>query len=537
MNAHADDRLFNPLLTVDIFRFELPALHLGIFLRAFGIDTKSKFEVVAATFEVARELLAPLIIKASLDILPHLQRLVQHDPRTRIIFAGRDSFSLGYVVSTIDRPFSEKYCRSLYLTRAIVDAAISDLEAQGHSFVEIETFRKRAAGPARPAAWQELHDYLEASDLRLDDASGPVVIVDTGYKGSIQAMLAAMYPQVSFVGHYVFFSQSPDDPYPATKRGHLFDAGTGLAAGGRALRGPLPNDPELTFAHHEAIVAVEELLQGSQLSPSAMDPTGRPRLRRARRSEDPYEGLNPVCIAEEFTDPVMREAVLSFNVLAVSRLAARLATHVNPTAERWHPAAVESPWYQELSRRVETLRDQLRAWIAGSPADAVHPVLLRMLDSFVHRSDSKVVKAFSEQIRDLPIDRQAQAWAAFNACATDDAKARFTPPDIARTPPAPETNFAAVPPVLRRRAEAINGLLTAAPRLTLHEAHRVAMVLTDDPDAVRLAGATLAAASVSVDVYLDDYRTLFAAATEAQLRAVARLPMLVAAQLDERHRV
>lgn len=521
------DALFNPLLTVDIATFEVRPLHLGVFFGAFGIDTRTKFEVVSATFEVGRDLLAPLMVKAAVDILPHLQDLVDQDPHTRIVFAGRDSFSLGYVVNAIDPGFSATYCRSLYLTRTIVDAALADLERQGQSFAAIETFRKRRPGTASSTAWQRLQDYLQASNLQMESASGPVVIVDTGYKGSIQEMLAAAHPGVQFTGHYVFYSAAPDDPHPGTKRGHVFDAGTGPARGGRALRGDLPRDPSLTFAHHEAIVAVEELLQGSQLSPTAMDPTGRPRLRRARRTGDPYEGLNPMLIGDEFTDPVLREGVLAFNVFAVSRLARRVAGHVDPSVQGWYRTATASAWYHELAAQVERLRDNLRLWISRDPGGAMHPVLRRMLDSFVHRSDRHLIRALDERIREWPVERQAQIWAAFDRCPTVEAKSRFAVEDVG-------DERVELPPVLLRRDRAVTALRAVAPCLTTAEAHRVAVALTDDVNAVELAGATLAGGSMSVDAYLDAYHARAEAVLDSDIRVVRRLAVVVAQDLAGR---
>ncbi|MBO4165064.1 hypothetical protein [Micromonospora antibiotica] len=519
-----DAPLFDPLLTVDLSHFELRPLHLGILFGAFGIDTRAKFHIISSTFEVGRDLLAPLMVKAAVDILPHLQSLVQRDRRTRIVFAGRDSFGLGYVISAIDPGFSADHCRSLYLTRTIVDAALTDLERQGRSFAEIELFRKRGTGAPDERAWRHLRDYLEASDLRLETAPGPVVIVDTGYKGSIQEMLAAAYPDVPFTGHYVFYSAAPGDPHGSSKRGHIFDAGTGPARGGRALRDELPHDPSLTFAHHEAIVAVEELLQGSQLSPTAIDPTGRPRLRRARRTGEPYEGLNPVLIGEEFTDPILREGVLAFNVLAVSRLARRVAVHIDPSVDGWHRTAAASVWYQELTRQVERLRDNLRGWISRDARGEAHPVLRRMLDSFVHRGDRHLVRALDERIREWPVERQAQIWVAFDRCPTLAAKSAFRPDGV-------RVDTVEIPPVLVRRDRAVAALRSAAPAITVAQAHRVARALTDDLEAARQAGVTLADTRLPVDVYLDAYHAHAEKLLESDLRAVSRLPLLVTRHL------
>ncbi|ADP82057.1 hypothetical protein [Pseudofrankia inefficax] len=155
-----------------------------------------------------------------------------------------------------------------------------------------------------------------------------------------------------------------------------------------ALRGSLPDDPELTFAHHEAIVALEEMMQGSHLSPAGLSPTGQPLTLRYRRSPRPTEGLNPALISPEYADLYLREGVLSLNVIAVSHVAVALAPSVETGPRLWFREAQHEDWYGELVAGATALRDQVRAWVVRANPD---PELGRLLDSFVHRLDKDLV--------------------------------------------------------------------------------------------------------------------------------------------------
>jgi hypothetical protein len=532
------DALFDPLVTVDVSVFELRPLFTGILFGAFGIDTRSKAEKISSTYRAARRFLAPLMVKTALDMLPALQAAVADDPDTRIVFAGRDSFTLGYVVSIIDSEFHQAHCRNLYLTRSIIDAAMTDLERAGRRFPAVEGFRKRSPEPPGTPAWQELRRYLALNELDLDGATGRVILVDTGYKGSIQEMLAAAYPDVRFHGLYVFHAASGDDPHPGSKRGYILHLDAEAGHGGRALRGALPEDPALTFAHHEAIVAVEELLQGSQLSPRRLDPAGRPRLLRARRSENHFEGLSPARISAEFCGAAFREAVLSFNVVSVSNLARVIAEKFDARAPGWHSSVQHTDWYAELVDGVEALRTQLRMWISPDVGSRVgiDPELLAMLDSFVHRTDQHLVHELDALLlrADIHPDRQGWAWQEFDRCGSTEAKQRFVE-EQAQRPVSSRTDFATGPqplPLLRQRGRAVDALRAVAPELPLLDANRIAALAGDDTTALAIIGATLVRTGMPVPNYIQ----LFKARTESMIaegaKVVAALPVLVATDLD-----
>jgi len=129
-----------------------------------------------------------------------------------------------------------------------------------------------------------------------------------------------------------------------------------------------------------------------------------------------------------------------------------------------------------------------------------------------------------QQICESPAERQAQIWAAFERCSTIEAKSRFTVDDAA------DENVE-LPPVLLHRDRAVTTLQAAAPSLTSAEAHRIAIALTDDVNAVELAGATLAGSSLSADAYLDAYHARADEVLQSDIRVVSRLPLIVAQDL------
>jgi hypothetical protein len=535
----ADDRLFNPLLTISPSDFGLTPLSLGIFFGAFGIKTRSAAESLLATYRCAKRHLAPLMVKAAVDMLPHLRAAAEADERTRIIFAGRDSFSLGHITSVIDPEFSRRYCQSLYLTRVIVDAAVAGLEESGAEMRHVERYRKRASGPVHQAAAENLRRYLSLSGINLDSPGGRVLVVDTGYKGSIQEMLAALYPHVVFEGHYVFHAGSADDPHPGSKRGYVLEIPAAAGADGRAVRGALPDRHELTFTHHEAIAALEELLQGSHLSPTRLSPAGRPRTVRARWNDDAHEGLNPALISGEYCDPVRREAVLAFNVIAVTHAAQEVAAKVNPQDPGWYEQALRQEWYQELDTGILRLRSQLRDWIAHSPAAGRDDVLTSLLDSFVHRTDRRLVNRLVTALAcsGATAEQRQWAWQIYDRHRSDEDRERFVgnlcagAEQLATALPVAPGGAAA--PLLRIREQSVATLLRRVPSLPHGDADRLCRALGDDLAALELAAETLGTTDTGADGYLTAFREQVALLLTGDLKVVSSLPLLAARGLAD----
>jgi hypothetical protein len=379
--------------------FDLEPAVFESFLRSFRIDSTEKARTLEQAYHLVQRYLAPFVVKVVIDMTADLVQAIEDDPATTVVFLGRDGFVFGYVLSVLLPGFYARHCIPMYLPRPLADAALRDLEiSAGQDFSAIETFRKRARGSGDdPAgAWHRLTAYFELSGIDIGGGDR-LHLVDSGLKGSIQEMLAAAYPAAGFFGHYAFFAASPHDPHPGTKRGYALHLDDHRGGDGLALAGDLPEDPGLTFQHHEAIVAVEGMIAGSKSSPTGYGSNGHPRARRRRHDELPLDGINPALVAPRYTDPYLREAVSAMNVIAIVHYARELAPVVTAAGPKWFQSARDTRWYAELADHSDVLRDQIRAWVARS--GAADPAFARFLDGFIPRTNKDDIRDLDERLR------------------------------------------------------------------------------------------------------------------------------------------
>ncbi|WP_174186441.1 hypothetical protein [Nocardia barduliensis] len=368
------------------------------FLRAFHIDSTEKVRVLSRTYGLARHHLAPFILKVVVDMVEDLIDAVAENPNVKIVFAGRDGFVLGFVLGALLPDFYARHCVAMYLPRPLVDAALRELEdREGKTFPAAEPFRKRSAVPTDPGlALRDLTMYFRLCGIEITAEGTEVRLVDSGLKGSIQEMLAAAYPLTTFSGHLMFFAASPKDPHPGSKRGYALHLDPSHSNNGSALRGVLPGDPDRTFLHHEAIIAFESMISGSKSSPTTFGRSARPHARRHRHGERPIRGVDPALVAPEYADPLVREAILALNIMAIIHYARDLAPTIIAAGPAWYESAENTRWYAELTARSNELRDQIRAWVGQS--SSADPELARLLDSFVPRTrDHRSGSAFGRQ--------------------------------------------------------------------------------------------------------------------------------------------
>ncbi|MFI2281356.1 hypothetical protein [Nocardia beijingensis] len=337
---------------IDHASFGLDRLTFDVFAASFRIDTPEKARALHDAYEWACAYLAPFVVKITIDMAPTLLGALTVNPQARIVFLGRDGFVFGDAFGVLYPRFHAGHCAAMYLSRSLVGNALRELEVyEGRSFDAIESFRKRTVTKGDPgSAWRELTAYFLASGIDIGGQTSEIHVVDTGLKGSIQEMLAAAYPDTTFVGHYAFYCASPDDPHPGSKTGYALHLDDHRANSGNALRGALPDDVELTFQHHEAIVAIEELVQGPHASPTGYGPNGRPITVRHRH--DPHRPA---------TDPYLREAVTTMNSIAVIQLAREVARGGT------QPPTDDSGRYRDLARRADELRGRIRTMVARQP--------------------------------------------------------------------------------------------------------------------------------------------------------------------------
>jgi hypothetical protein len=265
----------------------------------------------------------------------------------------------------------------------------------------IDEFRlhKKVADSDVPGAYDRLSDYLDAAGVPIHSDNG-ISLVDTSYKGTVQEMLTAAYPDPKFQGHYAFHGQSPGDPHPDAKKGYLVDLEP-EDGGGKPLR-ELSDDPRRTFAHQDAIGVIEETLHGTMSSPRRIDEDG-PVQQPQRFEEDLTKGINPTKIAEPFQDPAVREGAKAMSLRAVVDVAREMAQLRDDGG----------PWRDELASRAEHGRDQVRSWMAEDSGG--DPRFRDVMDSLVRRGDKGAVIAVEDAVRDLPPDEQRRVWTEFAA--------------------------------------------------------------------------------------------------------------------------
>ncbi len=378
-----------------------------------GITDPAQRQALADTYDVARDSTAPIVVDVAARMHDDLTALVAADPSHRVVFLGRDGHSLALASRALDPEFFDGHASEVVLSRAVVEAALRDVErndpARDLSAIDDYRLRKKVAEEDVPGAFDRLTDYLDAAGVPVLREGG-ISLVDTSYKGTVQEMLTAAYPDPEFRGHYAFHGQSPGDPHPDAKKGYLVDLGP-EDGGGRPLT-ELPGDPGRTFAHQDAIGVVEETLHGTMSSPRRIDEHG-PVQQPQRFEPDPLSGLNPVVVAEPFTDPAVREGAKAVSLRAVVDVAEEAAAR----------RAGGGPWREELAASAERGRDRVRSWVAGDPD--TDPRLREVLDSLVRRGDKGAVTVVESAVRDLGPEERRRVWTEFAALPTIRERVEF----------------------------------------------------------------------------------------------------------------
>ncbi|MGW4094789.1 hypothetical protein [Nocardia sp. NPDC004750] len=363
----------------------LEPLTIQILSAAFQLNTPARVRALHDATLVAQQYLAPFVTKVAVDMLPEIVAATTADPGATVVFQGRDGFNFGHVFAAFAPEFYAARCVPLYLSRRLVDSALCALENHTSAvFPGIERYRGQPAdsGDSR-GAWHRLTAYFLANGVPIGAPGSVVHLVDTGLKGSIQEMLAAAYPQTTFVGHLAFHAAATADPHPGSKRGYVLHLDGPNENDGDAIRGPLPTDRRLTFLHRTAILAVERLVQGSHCSPAGFGPDRRPRVPRARYDPHPLAHIDPSLIRAPYDDPRLREGLRSILSLAVARVASTFADRATAASDPGESVR-NSAWYADLVRGSNEFVHQIRAWI-GHEQDC-DPRLRTLLDALVPRT-------------------------------------------------------------------------------------------------------------------------------------------------------
>jgi hypothetical protein len=365
---------------------------------------------VARAYEAFRAHHGRFITAVSADMLPDLHRDVA-ERDARIVFLGRDGHSYAAAVRGLDPDFYDQHCTEIVLSRAVVDAALADLEHNaGARFDAVESFRvrDRVDPAAATGTFQALSDYLD--DAAIPTSDGAVTLVDNSFKGTIQELYSAAYPGVAVHGRYAVHAAHPDDPHPGTKTGYALHQ----PAEGRWRGYPLadlPDEPELTLGAAEAVAAIEHTLHGPDTSPTELTDDG-PAQQPQRFQVAALRGYNPALIEPAYREPRVREAV---------KVAALLAVH--DTAAQARPAWTGEQFHATQHERAEAVTEfatQVRAWITDAPDR--DPALAPVLDAFVRRSDRALLAEVYDELAGAGLDptEPGQHWTALATATPQD---------------------------------------------------------------------------------------------------------------------
>lgn len=274
----------------------------------------------------------------------------------------------------------------------------------------------RVASRVDPAdtigGFRVLTDYLQAHRVPAGRPGSRVTVFDTSFKGTVQELLAATYPETTFTGRYAFLGESPYDPHPGSKKGYELHLSAAESRQGRPFY-DLPAGESKTFAHEVALNSIEELLDGPMSSPVRIGAQG-PEQTGQRHHPLLLEGLSRGRVSRRLQALDVREGVKVANLLAVVDLAEDVASVRDAGGDY-------RGWLDEWSRRYRT---ELRAWIRGGSTNAR---LAEFLDSFVHRTDKQQVEALQKALdrAQVPEREGVQVWSAYDQCGSDGDKQVF----------------------------------------------------------------------------------------------------------------
>jgi hypothetical protein len=369
---------------------------------AYGLHTEAERDAIARAYRVFHTHHAQFVTAVSAEMLRDLHRDVD-ERGARIVFLGRDGHPYATAVRGLDPDFAETHTVEIVLSRAVVDAALTDLEDRtGARFHAVEAFRVRdRIDPATTVgAFQALSDYLD--DAGVPTAGGVLTFVDNSFKGTIQELYTAAYPDVEVHGRYAIHGTHPDDPHPGNKTGYALHLPADTRWRGYPLA-ELPAEPELTLGAAEAVAAIEHTLHGPDTSPAAIDTTG-PVQGPQRRQPAPLRGYNPALITPPYRDARVREAVKVAALLAVHDAAVQ-------ARPRWTGAPAQQT-QPERTHAIAAFADDIRAWITKAPQR--DPGLSEVLDAFVRRRDRALLSQVYDQLVVAGLDpaEPAQHWIA-----------------------------------------------------------------------------------------------------------------------------
>ncbi|GAB2602247.1 hypothetical protein [Kribbella endophytica] len=393
-----------------------PARHRGLavarhFGTKLGLTEDRDFTTLYDAYTVTYDFAAPFVVRIADDMLADLRDDVGSRRTDRVLALGRDGHSLAIAMRRLEPAFYQRHVSNLVVSRALVENALQDLERHTKQrFAQVDGYR-RVAPRVDPAdtvgGFRVLSEYLHAGGVPVGRSRSRVTVFDTSFKGTVQELLGAVYPNTTFTGRYAIFGESPHDPHPGSKKGYEVHLRAAETRQGKPFY-ELPADESKTFAHQLAINAVEELLDGP-MATAVRIAAGRPVQTGQRHQPELFLGLSRGRISPRLRSLRVREGVKVVNLYAI-------ADRAN------HTAALRDAgrdYRTGLETGVTRYRREIRAWIGGGEVD---PRLMEFLDSFVHRGDKQHAELLERTLQKarLPEPRAEAIWAAYDRCGDED---------------------------------------------------------------------------------------------------------------------
>ncbi|MEU8227009.1 hypothetical protein [Kribbella sp. NPDC048915] len=381
-----------------------------------GIADTGQIQTLRDAYLVTYRFPAAMMVRVADDMLADLREDVASRHVDRVVALGRDGHHLALAMIRLDPNFTRRHVSNVVLPRALVENALQDLERHhGREFPQVDGFR-RVAPRVDPAdtvgGLQVLTRYLQGHSVPVGQPGSRVTVFDTSFKGTVQELLAATYPDTTFVGRYAFHGESPYDPHPGSKKGYEVHLSARESRQGRPFY-ELPADESKTFAHQLALNSIEELLDGPMSSAVRFGAHG-PEQTGQRHQPDLLDGLSRGRMSPRLRNLRVREGVKVMNIRAVVDLA-------QDAASLRDAGGNYRTWLDDWAGQY---RAEIRAWIVDAPTN---PQLAEFLNSFVHRTDKQQADSLQKALDRAHIperDRMA-VWVAYERCGSDNDKAVF----------------------------------------------------------------------------------------------------------------
>ncbi|MFJ1457543.1 hypothetical protein [Nocardia sp. N2S4-5] len=366
-------------------------------------------KALTLAYDTAYSYVAPFTVQHVDEMLRDCKADIKVRPNSQYAFLGRTGMGLAVAAATLEPEFFVNHCALLPLSRHIVETALQDLKINagrevGH-LTEFYTLGPRIRNEDVTGAHLSLTEYLQSCGISPHIPKQRITLIDTGFRGILQELLATTYPDIDFQGRYLFFAESRDDPHPGSKTGYALHLKQEKSNGGRPVL-DLPDDPSETFAHLGAVLAVEDMLAVPN------DPEAAASGQRGASTI--IQGINPLDIVDEFAHPAVRGAVIDLNVLAVRDYAERISMI----------RSANGRWIEHTRHSSQKFVTKVRQWISGNDRESD---FAKIMSSFVRKSDWEMVSRLHDAIErhELRDDEATAAWRNYRARRTPEERHEY----------------------------------------------------------------------------------------------------------------